>query len=92
MVKRELSPRRLTRDRAGELEAENALLQTRLREMTRLRDEAIELRAADRSESVYAALAERALEEDEYGSDEAFQEFLALTDPHLDKVRRFLLG
>ena len=81
-------------DRVRELETENALLRARVAELVRQRDEAttegpdatvIALRDLDAVGSV-----DDPVEDD--GSVEAFEDFLALSDPHLDRVRRFLLG
>lgn len=68
-------------DRSRELELENALLRARVVELkTRLDD-----LAAERQDLTSF------LEADDDASVEAFEAFLSTPDPHLDRVRRFLL-
>lgn len=68
-------------DRARELELENALLRARVAELrTRLDDLAVE-----RNELA------QLLDGDDDASARAFEAFLSVPDPQLDKVRRFLL-
>lgn len=69
-------------DRTRELETENALLRARVAELVSRLDDL----AAERNELT------QILEEGDDASVEAFEAFLSTPDPHLDRVRRFLLG
>ncbi len=66
-------------DRIRELETENALLRARVAELRRQLDDQPPASADELS----------APEHD--GAMEAFEEFLAESDPHIDRVQRFLL-
>lgn len=67
-------------DRVRELETENALLRARVADLNR------ELMSKPTSGP------EDLTEPADDGSMEAFEAFLAESDPHIDRVQRFLLG
>lgn len=86
-------------DRIRELETENALLRARVAELNRRIDQQIVARVSGGHEpstgEVLAAAPEvdqDTIEADEDDAMDAFEAFLAETDPHLDRVQRFLLG
>ncbi len=70
-------------DRIRELETENALLRARVLDLTNRLDPV----GATTPDPVVAPQDD--LDEE---SAEAFDAFLSVSDPHLDRVRRFLLG
>lgn len=67
-------------DQIRELETENALLRARVADLVRQLEEQPPIGAEDLTPEV------------DDGSMEAFEAFLAESDPKLDRVQRFLLG
>lgn len=67
-------------DRIRELETENALLRARVADLSRRVDQQAE------------AVAPHVAPAEDDGSMDAFEAFLAESDPHIDRVQRFLLG